>query len=624
MKTMTDPAGFVVTSPTSYHIVAPLVALADLDELDRFDPAGDTDDGHLALAAAATTLSRRPDFGWLAGRYICADTVNRNGHIFRLSDVQRRHDTVVHTPLNMLHRQHHVVGTWVQSDLLYPTHAAAGDGDLPMPYTFTTAAFWRYPFNDEWLAVRKAHEQGLAFISMECQPETLTCAECGGNYPYRGPIDSSYCPDMRTNLVAPKYLENPLFIGGGAIIPPARPGWKDADITKLAAMCLAATETDDMWNAIVAAAPTLSDGEWLAIMRMAQQIAVGTAGGYDTPPSKRRRRMAAQPADDQLISKADANYRPASDPSKSCGTCGHYDGNGGCAVVSGTISPSMVSDKWTAGKPAAAWLDIASAAANSHTAIIAAVPDDDGRAAIAALGTEPADDIHVTLAVLGEIGPDGNVGPYSIELCMGALAAFAAGAPTLHATVSGVGRFDLGDGYAATYASVDSPGLNELQTRLVAALGAAGIHVGRDHGFTPHATIGYGPIDAPTPQPPQPPVEFDVDGLELWWGDTRLGYPLGAGAVPFYASAAELAEIEGEYAKDYTAAERRQGAKEGWCMPDGSYPTKTRQDLDNAMQSFGRAPASKRASLKRYLLRRARALGAGPDVMARIREYSTT
>ena len=60
---------------------------------------------------------------------------------------------------------------------------------------------------------------------------------------------------------------------------------------------------------------------------------------------------------------------------------------------------------------------------------------------------------------------------------------------------------------------------------------------------------------------------------------------------------------------DYSAEERRQMAKNGEAMPDGSYPIKTKGDLQNAIHAIGRGDAS-HASIKRHIIKRARALGA--------------
>lgn len=57
---------------------------------------------------------------------------------------------------------------------------------------------------------------------------------------------------------------------------------------------------------------------------------------------------------------------------------------------------------------------------------------------------------------------------------------------------------------------------------------------------------------------------------------------------------------------EFTAQQRRDLAKEGAAMPDGSYPIRNRQDLKNAIQAYGRSPD---AETKAHIVKRARALG---------------
>src|SRR5271169_357220 len=61
--------------------------------------------------------------------------------------------------------------------------------------------------------------------------------------------------------------------------------------------------------------------------------------------------------------------------------------------------------------------------------------------------------------------------------------------------------------------------------------------------------------------------------------------------------------------KDFTAEERKKLAEKGEAMPDGSFPTPTKADWNNAVSAQGRAPAAKRPAIKAYLKRRAKKLG---------------
>lgn len=59
--------------------------------------------------------------------------------------------------------------------------------------------------------------------------------------------------------------------------------------------------------------------------------------------------------------------------------------------------------------------------------------------------------------------------------------------------------------------------------------------------------------------------------------------------------------------RDFSAEERRRLAREGLALPDGSYPIVTVEDLKNAIRAYGRA--GNKAEVKRWIIRRARALG---------------
>jgi hypothetical protein len=60
--------------------------------------------------------------------------------------------------------------------------------------------------------------------------------------------------------------------------------------------------------------------------------------------------------------------------------------------------------------------------------------------------------------------------------------------------------------------------------------------------------------------------------------------------------------------KDYSDKEREEMAASGEAMEDGSYPIKTKKDLENAIQAYGRA--KDKAKAKAHIKARAKALGA--------------
>lgn len=61
--------------------------------------------------------------------------------------------------------------------------------------------------------------------------------------------------------------------------------------------------------------------------------------------------------------------------------------------------------------------------------------------------------------------------------------------------------------------------------------------------------------------------------------------------------------------KNISQDQRDEWKREGYSLRDGSYPIPNKDYLERAIQSFGRAPESKRGALKRLIQRRAKALG---------------
>ena len=64
---------------------------------------------------------------------------------------------------------------------------------------------------------------------------------------------------------------------------------------------------------------------------------------------------------------------------------------------------------------------------------------------------------------------------------------------------------------------------------------------------------------------------------------------------------------------DISQAEREHLESEGDTAYGTSYPVRNCEDLRNAIRAYGRAPASERAQLRRFIVRRKAELGC-PDV----------
>ena len=63
---------------------------------------------------------------------------------------------------------------------------------------------------------------------------------------------------------------------------------------------------------------------------------------------------------------------------------------------------------------------------------------------------------------------------------------------------------------------------------------------------------------------------------------------------------------------DLDAEERRKLAEEGKALPDGSFPIRNREDLKDAIQSYGRAKDKDEA--RRWIKKRARELNAEKEL----------
>lgn len=186
------------------------------------------------MAWAEKHVRPDPNIKWILGNFVEADNPNDNGHIFPLDDLKVAQQTIPHKPLNMLHHGNYIVGAYAAVEMLWPEKEQA---EQAHPYIEALAAFWRHLFPEEYQLVQKAHAEGALYYSMEAIPETLNCPEEGCKFKeeavaYAGRTSETYCAHMN-EARGKKILNNPVFGAGAIIIPPVRPGWKNADISEL-------------------------------------------------------------------------------------------------------------------------------------------------------------------------------------------------------------------------------------------------------------------------------------------------------------------------------------------------------------------------------------------------------
>ena len=236
------------------------------------------DDRELASSWASKHILPNPANKFVIGRFVEADRANNNRQKFTLDGLQMARPSITHAPMNMNHQAHKIVGSYVATELVYPTQVAAGssspvcpvmgcgslmvlqgtDAFCPVcdpqkqqafekavdamgialnPYIDALGVFWRHYFREEYKLVEEAHAQGRLFFSMECVPSNIQCVGDGGcqaSFEYAGRQSPTYCEHLNETS-SDKLLINPHFTAGAILIPPVTPGWSHADIHTLVA-----------------------------------------------------------------------------------------------------------------------------------------------------------------------------------------------------------------------------------------------------------------------------------------------------------------------------------------------------------------------------------------------------
>lgn len=213
-------------------------------------------------AWASKYIEYNPAFKWIVANYVEADNPNSNGQYWSYEDLRMSRPTINHTPMNINHQDHNIVGTWVGSEMMLPKDEAS---DINA-HIEVVGPFWKYYFPETLQKVEAAYKTGTAFISMECVSETVTCVgdnSCGQSFAYAGHNSPTYCDHIRSGAAAHQ-MNNPHFLGG-ALIVGIKPGWKNADIKEISRL----TSDDDKQKVIDQVSsmiPDKSPKDWENVM----------------------------------------------------------------------------------------------------------------------------------------------------------------------------------------------------------------------------------------------------------------------------------------------------------------------------------------------------------------------
>ena len=199
------------------------------------------------FASEFKQMDLNPSFMWIAGRYVQANNVNKNGHFWSTEDLQAGQSTIKYVPMNVNHGEI-AVGTFIEAKLV--ERASASNPDEMNPEIQALGLLWAANYPAVAAMVRDAHEKKQLHFSMECVSEKKQCLQCEQEFAYAAQAHE-VCEHLAASATAPRRFINPIFVGGALVMPPESPAWQDADVTDVAARRLAASA--DEWEQLMTA-----------------------------------------------------------------------------------------------------------------------------------------------------------------------------------------------------------------------------------------------------------------------------------------------------------------------------------------------------------------------------------
>ncbi len=192
----------------------------------------------LTVPVATANLNAEDFVTRISGRLVGADEPNRNKQFWSTADLEFGLPSVAGGPLNWLHDDRHIVGALMKADLLKAKaetlkQAAADSAEYQGTHIKADSVLWSYIFPAETRIVQDAAQTKNLYYSMECISKKVACAGetgCGHEMDYADAIGRTEraCAHIRDKASARRFI-NPIFQGAAIIIPPVKPGWKDAN-----------------------------------------------------------------------------------------------------------------------------------------------------------------------------------------------------------------------------------------------------------------------------------------------------------------------------------------------------------------------------------------------------------
>lgn len=192
----------------------------------------------IITAPVRETAAVNKGFLYLNGRFVEADTPNRNGAMWTSDDLELAQGTVAGGPLNWLHNETHIIGTLLDGSFVSREAAEKAGATGVGNHITSTAAVWRFLFPREAELIQKASQDAQLYYSMECVSREVMCLDspgnpgCGETFEYADFLGKRACAHLNQRSSARRFVD-PIFLGGAIIVPPVQPGWARADVEVL-------------------------------------------------------------------------------------------------------------------------------------------------------------------------------------------------------------------------------------------------------------------------------------------------------------------------------------------------------------------------------------------------------
>jgi len=228
-----------------------------------------------------------PFIQWIAGDFVEAENPNANTQYWTAGDLELADYSIKYAPLNMVHKFRQPIGFYAATKVVkLEKDAAAQSVTLEKPAETAgtlkiqaLSGLWSHIFPFEAAQVEAADEASLLFYSMECRGTHLICGSdesrglkgCGQKFDYMQ-VDT-HCEHLLERSSV-RHIVQPTFRGGAIIVPPVRPGWKNAHASVLqeAVMQEAAAyaeQNEKAYNQLTSDGVDISASAWEQLMAMA-------------------------------------------------------------------------------------------------------------------------------------------------------------------------------------------------------------------------------------------------------------------------------------------------------------------------------------------------------------------